>query len=358
MLMAIGKRARRWATRGETWTNVYGLGRSLLATATALTLALNESAVLFRPLAGALSDPPYCGEALPQAGIFCLLSPHLDLARWIAVGLLVVVASGWRPRFTGVVHWWIASALQTSASTVDGGDQCAAVLTLVLIPITLTDDRRWHWHARAPSTLRGWEEVKRLIAANCAALMRLQIAGIYYHAAVGKVHVTEWADGTAVYYWLTHPLFGVNSILAPFIRPLLLNPLTVSMMTWGVIVVELFLMMGLVATRAVRKVLLVFGILLHVSIMILQGLGTFSLTMFGALVLYLWPLDEPLPLTKLSATVSAWVPWRRAILSPDPVGSRVFGLFGKGNANPATHLRDASTIASTTSGASGTAGST
>jgi antimicrobial peptide system SdpB family protein len=325
MLITIGKLARRWAARGEVWTNVYGLGRSLLAIATALTLALNESAVLFRPLAGAIADPPYCAEALPRAGIFCLLSPHLDVARWIAVGLLAVVASGWRPRFTGVVHWWIASALQTSASTVDGGDQCAAVLTLLLIPITLTDDRVWHWHARAPSTRRGGEEVKRLIGANCAALMRLQIAGIYYHAAVGKVRVTEWADGTAVYYWLTHPLFGLNSLLAPFIRPFLINPFTVSMMTWGVIVVELFLMMGLVATRAVRKILLAFGITLHLSIMVMQGLGSFSLTMFGALILYLWPLDEPFSLTKLSASVSAWVPWGRAIFSPGAIGRRVTG---------------------------------
>jgi hypothetical protein len=79
--------------------------------------------------------------------------------------------------------------------------------------------------------------------------------------------------------------------------------------------------------------------------------------MFGALVLYLWPLDEPFSLTKASATVSTWLRWRRALLSPGSVGPRVYGFFGRGNTTPATHLRDASTIASTTSGASGTAGS-
>jgi antimicrobial peptide system SdpB family protein len=131
--------------------------------------------------------------------------------------------------------------------------------------------------------------------------MRLQVAGIYYHAAVGKVRVTEWADGTAVYYWLTHPLFGINAIFEPFIRPVLLNPLAVSMLTWGVIVLELFLTTGIVATRAARKILLCLGILLHLSIMIFQGLGSFSITMFGALVLYLRPFDEPFPFSKLAS---------------------------------------------------------
>jgi antimicrobial peptide system SdpB family protein len=125
------------------------------------------------------------------------------------------------------------------------------------------------------------------------------------------VRVTEWADGTAVYDWLTHPLFGINSALDPVMRPLLLHPWSVSMMTWSVIVLEPFLMMGLVATRPVRKALLVGGIAPHASIMVLQGLGSFSLTMFGALVLYLWPMDEPFHFSAFTD----WVRSRTATVS-------------------------------------------
>jgi antimicrobial peptide system SdpB family protein len=293
MLTSIGRIARRWAIEIDPWTNVYGVARTLMAGATALTLALNGTSTLFRPLAGNPASPPFCQVFLQKTDIFCLMPHHLDVARWIAVSILLVVASGWRPRITGVLHWWVSMALQISASTVDGGDQCASVLTLLIVPITLMDDREWHWSARKPGKVGGWEEIKRLVAISTSVAVRLQVAGIYYHAAVGKLRVTEWSDGTAIYYWLTHPLFGLNKVFEPMVRPLLVSPIAVPMLTWGVIILELFLMMGIVATERVKKILLAAGILLHSAIMLFQGLGSFSLTMFGALILFLRPFDEP-----------------------------------------------------------------
>jgi hypothetical protein len=51
--------------------------------------------------------------------------------------------------------------------------------------------------------------------------------------------------------------------------------------------------MGLFATRPVQRVLLYLGVALHLGIMLLMGLTTFSITMFAALILYLRPTDEP-----------------------------------------------------------------
>src|SRR5688572_23611348 len=148
MLTALGRRTQRWVTSVDPWTNVYGLGRTILASSTALTLLFNNSNTLFAPLAGGL-EPPLCTNALQQLATFCLVpSNMLEAGRWGSIAILVLVASGWRPRLTGLLHWWVSHSLFVSASNVDGGDQASVALTVLLLPLTLTDDRVWHWEAR------------------------------------------------------------------------------------------------------------------------------------------------------------------------------------------------------------------
>jgi antimicrobial peptide system SdpB family protein len=298
MLRALGKWALARAESSPPWTNVYGLARTLLAASSALTLMFNDSSTLFRPIAGTAARPPFCTNVADKAALYCLLPKHLELARLIAVVLLLVVASGYRPRFTGLVHWWLALSYQLTASTLEGGDQAAAVLTLLLVPITLTDPRRWHWQARPERSERsGWHGSARafasLVALSAALAIRLQVSGIYFHAAVAKLLVTEWQDGTAMYYWLSHPVFGAPTALRAVLMPLMRHATILAAMTWGPILVEVFLFMGLVASRPVRRVLLPLGIALHLGILLFMGLSSFSITMFAALILYLRPFDEP-----------------------------------------------------------------
>jgi antimicrobial peptide system SdpB family protein len=295
----------RWTTdiveRHDPFTNVYGFARSLLALATATTLMFDSTATLFRPLAGIPTTPPFCAETVQKLSPFCLAPRgHLDLVRWLAVVLLLVVASGWRPRVTGIIHWWIALGFQTTATVVDGGDQVAVVLTLLLLPITLADGRRWHWSRDSGAPRSTMQRLGRLVALSAVLAMRVQVAAIYLHAGVGKMKVTEWADGTAMYYWLKNPTFGLNPVVQPLLLPLLTNSTAVTLLTWGTIVLEVFLAMGLLATRRARAVLLVLGIALHLGIMVFMGLFSFALTMFAALILFLRPLDQEFHAVRLA----------------------------------------------------------
>src|ERR1700683_1844752 len=97
-LIRLGTLCRNWAVRSNPWTNVYGLGRTLLAAGTATTLAFSSSSTLFRPAWG-VHEFPIC-PGLSRIGLFCIGSHHLEITRWIAVIILLVVASGWRPRIT------------------------------------------------------------------------------------------------------------------------------------------------------------------------------------------------------------------------------------------------------------------
>jgi antimicrobial peptide system SdpB family protein len=313
MLTQAGKFARRWIEGEQPWTNVYGVARSLLATATALTLVFSHSSSLFRPATG-IDDVPVCTGAR-GASIFCLVPHgHLELARWAAVVLLLVVASGWRPRVTGVLHWWVSLGLFSSAVMVDGGDQCAAVLTLLLVPVTLTDPRTWHWQ-KMPARV---DEKAVLVARGALALVRLQVAGIYFHASVGKLAVEEWANGTALYYWLLDPSIGAARWLSALIRPLLLCSAFVTLLTWSVLVLELLLFLGLVMPKPRRNALLIAGIALHAGIMVVHGLISFGLTMVGALVLYLRPFEQPFPRVRLVAALRRG-PRASATATPTPL---------------------------------------
>ena len=316
MLSRIGERARRWACETDPFTNVYGLARTLLATATALTLLLNRTSTLFRPGVG-VEDVPICA-GIRSAGAFCLGAPHLDLVRWLCVAALLVVASGWRPRWTGVVHAFIAYSFQANALAIDGGDQVASILALLLVPVTLADDRRWHWQARTSTGAEPGEVEKRLVARTCFALIRLQVAGIYFHACVAKFAVAEWADGTVLYYWLNHPTFAAPAWMMPVLGPLLLNGTTVAIATWSVLAIEYLLSAGLIAAKKHWGKLLLLGIGLHAGIALLHSLTTFALTMAGALILYLRPLDltftEPVLVVRARRAFAETM--RRRLVSP------------------------------------------
>lgn len=290
MLRGIEGFAQRWA-RIPPWTDVYGLGRTLLALSTLSTLVSTPTDSLFRPVQG-ISEYPFCSTTA-SFSLFCVVPGHaLDWARLAGIAILLVVASGWRPRLTAIPHWWVAYSIQMSASIPDGGDQTSAVLTLLILPVALTDARRWHWQEPADHYDAPHRALTAALTAWSALLViRVQVAFLYLHASVGKLAVAEWVDGTSIYYWFVDPMFGLPRWAEPVGTSLVLTPWGVAMITWGTIVVEFALFMGLIAVRRARPYLLVAGLLLHLSIGVLMGLGSFSLAMFAALILFLRPSD-------------------------------------------------------------------
>jgi antimicrobial peptide system SdpB family protein len=292
MLTRTGLRAREWAAREDTATNVVGTARTLLALATLGTLLFSRTTSIWMPSVG--EPQPITCTGLRGATLFCLAGEHhLEVARWIGVAILAAAASGWRPRFTGIPHWWVAWSLNITGVLVDGGDQVAAILSLLLIPVTLADGRRWHWQRSADDRpLGGGAELARLLALSAVCVIRLQMAGIYFHAAVSKMAVKEWHNGTAVYYWFTEPSFGLPAYLRPLVLPLLASAAGVTLLTWGAMAVETFLFTGLVMDRRWRPYLLVAGLFFHLCIALAHGLGSFSLAMWAGLILYLRPLGQ------------------------------------------------------------------
>jgi antimicrobial peptide system SdpB family protein len=273
------------------WSNVYGTARSLVALGTLLTLLANSAAQLFRPAADGVVDST---RWVVRVTMFGLLHNHIELARWIAILVLAVVVSGWRPRVTGLVHWWVAWSFSTACVPADGGDQVAHVLALLMLPVALTDNRVWHW-GQAPAITGRWQLVCSRIAVCSLSVIRLQGAVIYFNAAVGKFAVAEWANGTAMYYWLLDPRIGLGNARHAWVLWATAQPLVVAALSWLPILIELSLVLALAmsAENRLRKPLFVVAVAFHAGNILFFGLVSFFCAMTAVLILLLRPVTQP-----------------------------------------------------------------
>ncbi|AKD58526.1 hypothetical protein SD10_13945 [Spirosoma radiotolerans] len=303
------------------WTNVYGVVRSLLALGTLCTLLLNDMGTLFRPIAGQ-TDCPAC-VGLAQYSLFCWLG-DIETARWVCVGILLLVLIGIYPRFTALLHVYVGFSFMSTAVLVDGGDQVTLVLSLLLLPLALTDPRMWHW---SMGPIVGREtyafRFRKLLALTSYSLLRLQVALIYFEACVGKFKVAEWADGTAIYYWFSNPTFGLSPEVHSLLLPILANRWCVVLLTWSVLFLEGGLFLGLTLEPKYRRYMLWAGIGFHFMIILIHGLPTFFMAMTAALIIFLRPYYQPFSLLPLASPLQKLVPrlpsFKSATVSPAQV---------------------------------------
>lgn len=272
-------------TRWHLATPLVGYVRTLLASTLILTLAFNKPGWLFetgKPVYGTSSPP------LDWTNFFSfmrLIHPYAPNVGGIL--LLLVVASGWRPRVTGLLHAWLANSFMRSIVMMEGGDQVHAILTLFLIPITLADSRRSHFDAaKAPES-----DALAIFSTMGWIFIRIQMAVIYLQAATAKLAVAEWTDGSAIYYWAHHAQFGMSTMVEAVMGPVMRAAWSSALITWGTFLLEMFLFAALIGARRWQWFLLPIGIAFHLGIMLIHGLFTFALVMIGGLVLFLGPVS-------------------------------------------------------------------
>ncbi len=285
------------------WSNVYGLARSCLAFGLTLTLVFTRYDALFDPENHArLANH---ARGIIRMNLFGLLGAQPGLARALAIAILLLVVSGWRPRWTALPHWWVAISFATAARVPDGGDHVHLVLATLLMPVALTDARRWHWSPALPRASTPGADARAFAVGSFLVIAALQVSAIYLHASVGKLGVTEWANGTGVYYWFTDPLMGAPRWVRPALDPIMRTPLGVMGLTWGAIGFEALLAVGPLLAPRRRRQLLIAGLCFHLGIVLVHGLVTFFCSMAAALVLLLRRPDEPFDLRALERSKAA-----------------------------------------------------
>lgn len=262
-----------------------GLSRSLLAIGTLLTLLFTNEKIMFKSGIHTIWNDQIV--PINQYNIFDIVpTSHITLTKWIICLILIIIATGWRPRITCIFHWYISACFLNSALDIEGGDQITSNVTLLLIPILLMDNRKWHWDNNIVKKNITLSKIKGIISNTIFNLIKLQVCVIYLHSAVGKLNVTQWLNGTAPYYWFNHPVFGMSNWLKPLINPFLTNNYTAFFIAWGIMTFELILASSILIEKKYYKLLFTFAIFFHLLIILIHGLFSFFFAMASVLCIY------------------------------------------------------------------------
>jgi antimicrobial peptide system SdpB family protein len=164
---------------------------------------------------------------------------------------------------------------------IQGGDKVAAIVTMLLLPFCLADTRTWTWSApREPASER-----LRGSAYAGHALLRLQIFVIYVNSVLAKLRFSPWRDGTALRDLVNNPEYGVPLALRPIATRLLAYPVATDSLTWLVLLLESLIAVLVFCGPRGRRVMFLLGAFLHLLVLLLMGIFSFSLTMIATLAI-------------------------------------------------------------------------
>jgi antimicrobial peptide system SdpB family protein len=271
--------------RAAAIINPVGLGRAVLALGSLSTLLLTQSGDLFIAFAPHAAESRCVG--IGGAGAFCLsntLTGSPTAGVILSVIVLLLILTGFGARTLAVPHFYVAWSVSQNVVVVEGGDQVNAVMTLLLIPWILATPRGNAWLRTTPFL---GALSKNAFAYGAAELIRVQLAVVYVVAAIAKLAVPQWSEGTALWYWLQVPGFGVPTDVFGVIAPVLELPLVMVTATYAVMVFEVLLAVSIWMRGSFARTILYLGIVFHAGIAVVLGLWSFGITMTGALLLCL-----------------------------------------------------------------------
>jgi antimicrobial peptide system SdpB family protein len=260
------------------------MGRTALALTTASELLFTRPQALFTKV-GTITGPVCTVQ--PRVSLFCLNNSHelIEVRHWLAIVGLLLVASGYRPRYLSLLHLWIVFSVTTSITLPDGGDSIALIVVALITPMCLADRRRWQWTTPQQRMHRNW----RAVAYLSFWALRLQIAYVYADSAIAKMGVADWQNGSGFYYFVRDKMFGAAGPLSAVWMWLSDQSLTTLAVTWGTLAVELAIALFTLLDARWRLAAFWLCLVLHALIFLSMGLFSFSLVMAAVAALIATP---------------------------------------------------------------------
>jgi antimicrobial peptide system SdpB family protein len=281
-LSSLSRRALETAERFDPRGTALAVSRTALAVAHLVALSTTSDHALFT-----YTPPVPTGidcSGIRSISLWCVAGPTpsgLTTSRIIALVILVAAATGYRPRWTCIPHWYVAYSLGVSMSVPNGGEDAARIATMLLIPICLGDSRVWQWSRPATSPL---SPTWRGSSYAAMVVLRLQVFIIYAEAATSKMLEKDWRDGRAIYSALSNPDFGLPAGLWRHVSPVFGHFAVTAALTWGTIVTEALIAGLVLGPRFARRAALILATALHLGIIVFMGLFSFGVIMIATVL--------------------------------------------------------------------------
>lgn len=150
--------------------------------------------------------------------------------------------------------------------------------------MTLLDSNINHWKYK--------KEIKLLFSKTIfysfSFVICLQICVVYLHSAIAKLSVKEWLDGTAIWYWFRHEIFGANYFILELVNFFLKNPYVLYCLNYSIIMLEMLIAMMLFVDKSkfLSKLIFILAVSFHIGIILIHGIFSFALIMIGCLFFY------------------------------------------------------------------------
>ncbi|KOP37675.1 hypothetical protein DBB36_10075 [Flavobacterium sp. WLB] len=269
-------------------TNTLALARALLALSFLTTLLFSPVYDLF-PVQH-IEQLKANADWMSKLNLY-LWFDNVEVPYFVSIIILLLVVSGIYPKLTCLFQSWISYSIFYSMLITDGGDQINIILTFLLIPICLLDNRKNGWIINSSARISSNELL--LYNASIAILfIQIQMSILYFNAGVAKMFVPEWLNGTAVYYWFNDPTFGAPVWVKKMVGFLFENDYTVTLIDWGVMILEIALFVGLFLKQEYKYLLFIIAFIFHFLIFIVHGLPSFCLSMSAGLIMFYFQLDK------------------------------------------------------------------
>ena len=268
----------------KVYTPRLAIVRFLLAFGMLLTVLCNRLDVVAnhnytRLPAYSAKHTTHASVPFKKADLFLMMNP--ETARWVVVGILLLVMTGLLPQFTCLLHFWACFSVHNYFLILNGGDELAFILSLLLIPVCLADPRFNQWKQKEITPSAG-----NIVANVTLYFIQLQCAWLYFDAGFFKISRPQWQDGTAVYYYTSHYRLGAVDWVRHINELVTLTPL-VKIVTWGVLLLEMGLAICLFLPARIKKKFIIPAIIFHLLIVVNFGLITFFIAELAMILLYL-----------------------------------------------------------------------
>lgn len=242
-------------------------------------LVFTPTDFLFVPV-GESNASPKC-DGVGSVSAFCLVEGGRQEIAWLLALGLLVVASGFLPRYTSVLHFWISLSVAQSIALPDGGEAAAQVVTFFIMIASANDRRLFHWTSGSGSMNHSrWQGVSWAGSWG----LRLQVAFIYLNSSLTKLSTDTWQDGSATYYVSRMVSFGASEPLADLYRDSMAISFVALATSWGTIAIEAIVALLIVRGKWAHPFALGLSSALHLGIMWQLGIFSFALIMLGAVL--------------------------------------------------------------------------